>query len=283
MIDRVHEVDSNRTHTGRVCAGGAAIFLLVAQIALGAPVFSVDESEGPPTTSLPGMADTVISEDMGVDDLLAGIGDSDAAGQTSADDTAVSEPFTAPAPLPSIADDPAEAPPMLPPLTAEALPPLMLEKSALQADLSVVPGVTLNKIRTMSLSSFSAGAAAAPASAPVLPPAAPLALTPRIPVMQEAVNPLPDPFPVRSEPRAGRHIVSEPQPARVQSTPRPSAPAVTVLASRGGTHRVARGETLADVAALYYRDRTRWVDVYEANRDMIDKGSLEPGQILAIP
>jgi LysM repeat protein len=48
-------------------------------------------------------------------------------------------------------------------------------------------------------------------------------------------------------------------------------------------HRVAQGDTLPSLAEKYYRARARWIDIYEANRDKIEKGVLQAGQILIIP
>lgn len=284
MINRTHETHRGETWLLRCGARAAAVVLLAAQFAAGAPLMTVDASESPPTIALPGMSDTVVHDDMNVNDLLDGMSISD----SEANSVDSVEPVVQPPP----AAERDEGISALAPPPSEPLPALMLEQSTLQADLSVVTGVTLNKIKTMSQPSVVSALAVQPAGVPVQPAVAPQAFAPQSlplaapgPSPDETLRPLPDPFPVSSvSPR--RHIVdaSRSAPARVQSAPpRPAAAPVTVVASRGSTHRVAQGETLADVAALYYRDRNRWVDIYDANRDMIDKGSLQPGQVLAIP
>ncbi|MFI5320256.1 MAG: LysM peptidoglycan-binding domain-containing protein [Myxococcota bacterium] len=49
-------------------------------------------------------------------------------------------------------------------------------------------------------------------------------------------------------------------------------------------HRVAAGETLADLAQRYYGDAGRAAEIYEANRERIDDSALlQPGQTLVIP
>jgi hypothetical protein len=50
-------------------------------------------------------------------------------------------------------------------------------------------------------------------------------------------------------------------------------------------YTVLRGDTLGRIAGISYRDSTRWVDIYEYNKNVIGKNpnSLQPGQILEIP
>jgi nucleoid-associated protein YgaU len=48
-------------------------------------------------------------------------------------------------------------------------------------------------------------------------------------------------------------------------------------------HKTAAGESLPSLAEKYYGNRSRWTDIYEANKDKIEKGSLQPGHILIIP
>lgn len=50
------------------------------------------------------------------------------------------------------------------------------------------------------------------------------------------------------------------------------------------TYTVAAGDTLGHIALKYYGNAARWPEIYEANRDTIDKPSLiYPGQVLVIP
>ncbi len=48
-------------------------------------------------------------------------------------------------------------------------------------------------------------------------------------------------------------------------------------------HRVVYGDSLPSLAEKYYHAKARWVDIYEANKDKIEKGTLQAGQILIIP
>jgi nucleoid-associated protein YgaU len=48
-------------------------------------------------------------------------------------------------------------------------------------------------------------------------------------------------------------------------------------------HTVERGDNLQSLAQKYYNDKSMWLVIYEANKDKIEKGSLETGQLLLIP
>ena len=48
-------------------------------------------------------------------------------------------------------------------------------------------------------------------------------------------------------------------------------------------HTVVRGDNLESLAEKYYGDKSQWVKLFEANRDKIEKGSLEAGQVILIP
>jgi len=48
-------------------------------------------------------------------------------------------------------------------------------------------------------------------------------------------------------------------------------------------HTVVEGETLQSIAVKYYGDEKRWMDIYNANKDKIERGVVRPGQILVIP
>lgn len=49
------------------------------------------------------------------------------------------------------------------------------------------------------------------------------------------------------------------------------------------SHRVSTGDTLPELAEKYYGKKASWIEIYEANKDKIEKGSLKKGQILVIP
>jgi nucleoid-associated protein YgaU len=52
----------------------------------------------------------------------------------------------------------------------------------------------------------------------------------------------------------------------------------------GVTHTVAEGETLFSVAQHYYHDSGRFVDIYQANRDVLhNPQQLTPGTVIVIP
>lgn len=53
--------------------------------------------------------------------------------------------------------------------------------------------------------------------------------------------------------------------------------------SGGRTHKTISGDTLPALAERYYGRRGDWYRIYEANKDRIQKGALEPGQVLIIP
>lgn len=48
-------------------------------------------------------------------------------------------------------------------------------------------------------------------------------------------------------------------------------------------HIVEEGETLPKIAEKYYNNPKKWIIIYEANKDKIEKGILEKGQVLIIP
>ncbi len=56
------------------------------------------------------------------------------------------------------------------------------------------------------------------------------------------------------------------------------------LANARGLYTVQTGDSLSSIAAFFYRDATRWTDILEANRDVLeDPDRLEPGMVLVIP
>jgi len=78
----------------------------------------------------------------------------------------------------------------------------------------------------------------------------------------------------------------EPAPL-VQAAPTsaPTRPAATKpAANTGRTHTVARGDTLFSLAQKYYGNRSKWRDIYAANRDVLpNETALKPGMQLKIP
>jgi nucleoid-associated protein YgaU len=66
------------------------------------------------------------------------------------------------------------------------------------------------------------------------------------------------------------------------AAPKPARPAA---AAGGRHHTVARGDTLFSLAQKYYGSRSRWRDIYAANRDTLpsEKTPLKIGMDLKIP
>jgi hypothetical protein len=61
------------------------------------------------------------------------------------------------------------------------------------------------------------------------------------------------------------------------------APLLPAVYRHSLMHRVATDETLPALAERYYNDAAQWPRIYTANEDKIEKGSLQPGQLLIIP
>jgi nucleoid-associated protein YgaU len=65
------------------------------------------------------------------------------------------------------------------------------------------------------------------------------------------------------------------------AAPAPSRPAANASSRR---HAVAKGDTLMSLAQRYYGSRSRWRDIYAANRDVMKhEGDLKIGVELKIP
>ncbi|MBW8781867.1 MAG: LysM peptidoglycan-binding domain-containing protein [Verrucomicrobia bacterium] len=110
------------------------------------------------------------------------------------------------------------------------------------------------------------------ARAPDADPAGPLAPAP-VPVAPPA-----RPQPTAPTVSLNRPSVATPPPA----APRPAAPVVSANARR---HTIAKGDTLFSLAQRYYGNRSRWRDIYAANRDQLSSENtpLRIGMELKIP
>ena len=66
---------------------------------------------------------------------------------------------------------------------------------------------------------------------------------------------------------------------------KPTAPSSRATpANSGRTHTVAKGDTLFSLAQKYYGSRSKWRDIYAANRDVMpNETALKPGMSLKIP
>ena len=66
------------------------------------------------------------------------------------------------------------------------------------------------------------------------------------------------------------------QPQRTATTPDP--------ASVPRTHTVQAGDTLSTISSRYYGTPSRWIDIYQANRDRLrSENALKVGQVIRIP
>lgn len=117
-------------------------------------------------------------------------------------------------------------------------------------------------------------------------PAAPLtADTPA----QPAANPEEDSpityAPVEPPPSAPPVPASRPGLSASATRPAPTKPgALAKPTAPGRRHTVGRGDTLFSLAQRYYGNRSRWRDIYEANRDVLPKeDALRVGMELRIP
>jgi len=105
-----------------------------------------------------------------------------------------------------------------------------------------------------------------------------------IPKPQESA-PVAESSPISLAPAdAGEKATSAISDAPQEETPAaPAAPAKAAAAARH--HTVARGDTLFSLAQRYYGSRSKWRDIYAANRDLLpsEKTPLKIGMDLKIP
>ncbi len=91
---------------------------------------------------------------------------------------------------------------------------------------------------------------------------------------------------VRTRPPAASPVRTAPTPVRTvtplaKNTPGQTAPAATTGPRR---HTVRPGDTLSKLAQQYYSNRSKWREIYSANRDVMKSESdLKVGQVLKIP
>jgi tetratricopeptide (TPR) repeat protein len=112
-----------------------------------------------------------------------------------------------------------------------------------------------------------------------------------IPVTPAETAPAADEAPVTYAPAQAAPAVPDEVPV-IQAVPfspptRPSATrtaATRTAATSGRTHTVAKGDTLFSLAQKYYGNRSKWRDIYAANRDVLpNETALKPGMQLKIP
>lgn len=88
--------------------------------------------------------------------------------------------------------------------------------------------------------------------------------------------------PITLAPLSSRTMTSTEQAPTTQTTvAQPAAPAAAKNARR---HTVVKGDTLFSLAQRYYSNRSKWRDIYEANRDQLpSENALRLGMELKIP
>jgi tetratricopeptide (TPR) repeat protein len=116
-------------------------------------------------------------------------------------------------------------------------------------------------------------------------PVAPLAVNPDESPIARAPDPAPEPAtPPEPVPQPSIPTVSLNRPS-VQApapTPRPTTVATSTVGGR--KHTVAKGDTLFSLAQKYYNNKSRWRDIYAANRDVMkSQNDLKIGMELKIP
>lgn len=115
-----------------------------------------------------------------------------------------------------------------------------------------------------------------------------------VPVDSAAGQSPPGPILVQENPVEDSPIMMAPLPSRspvgeVVEAPSVAAPSAASAPPADATpagrrHTVARGDTLFSLAQQYYGNRSRWRDIYEANRNQLpDANSLRLGMELVIP
>jgi tetratricopeptide (TPR) repeat protein len=115
--------------------------------------------------------------------------------------------------------------------------------------------------------------------ASITPPQAPQADAPE--PAASAVSPI-SLAPAEQGDKASSSAITDAPPEDAPSPERPSRPAAPASVRH---HTVARGDTLFSLAQRYYGSRSRWRDIYAANRDLLpsEKSPLKIGTDLKIP
>ncbi len=121
-----------------------------------------------------------------------------------------------------------------------------------------------------------------PAVSSVAPePVAPLAVDPEESPIARAPDPEPQAAP---PPQPAIPTISLNRPNSQVSTPAPRPAVVTTSTVGGRKHTVAKGDTLFSLAQKYYSNKSRWRDIYAANRDVMkSQNDLKIGMELKIP
>jgi nucleoid-associated protein YgaU len=76
-----------------------------------------------------------------------------------------------------------------------------------------------------------------------------------------------------------RKLDPPPPPPPPKPHPKPKAPAVVWPRK----HQVRPGDTLRSIAQYYYGDAAQWEQIYDANRDKVERGLPREGVVMSIP
>lgn len=91
--------------------------------------------------------------------------------------------------------------------------------------------------------------------------------------------------PVPATPVEEAPVQAAPAPTSTPTRPVPTRPTATRSSPGSGrSHTVTKGDTLFSLAQKYYGNRSKWRDIYAANRDVLpNETALKPGMQLKIP
>jgi tetratricopeptide (TPR) repeat protein len=156
--------------------------------------------------------------------------------------------------------------------TQDQIDRLLRENDQLKAELTALrAGVTAAPVTSRSTVSASNGPMITVPTAPAEPPPAAVDDSP---VTYAPVEAAPETAPRQQE-----------RPAVQGSTRLPPTKPSAPSASQGGRrHTVSKGDTLFSLAQKYYGNRSRWRDIYDANRNLLpSQDSLRVGMELRIP
>ncbi len=113
----------------------------------------------------------------------------------------------------------------------------------------------------------------------------PLAVNPDESPIARAPDPAPEPAPQLDpvpQPSIPTVSLNRPNVQTPASAPRPATVATSTAGGR--KHTVAKGDTLFSLAQKYYNNKSRWRDIYAANRDVMkSQNDLKIGMELKIP
>jgi len=157
---------------------------------------------------------------------------------------------------------------------ARTLPGNPLESQALRLDMMDQVGRLQREVEQLKAELMAARSGApAPVNRLLVPTDQTAAFQPPVNPVVRDVDPA---SPITMAPLSPRQAVAEPAAPPAASPPPP--------AEAARLHVVVKGDTLFSLAQRYYNDRSRWRDIYAANRDqMPNENALRLGMTLKIP